>query len=352
MRFVYKINSSYDGFSPSKILERMRDGLYLELGWRKYIDVVSLRDEVWIVFTGRGFEKGVYVQGLISTIDADTSKVRIRVRNFSQDVPLSDQHTSGSLIEAVNVRNRQVFLWPQGIEIQETCSVSDCLAKKCQSCRIWQTFPLLDKAHYSPPRALRGFPVIPAYWIVPKRCFLYYGSLQPAPWHKIISAKFASLKLGEKSMIYPFAVGINSALAISGVAGFDAIVPIPLSPDKISNGELDRVSELGRELSKINGIPLRRILSLSNPISKRRMVQQGFTASEFKERYNEFLQVDSKVKQFKKIILLDDVITNGTTMSVAANSLRRVNANLEIVVTSAGQMTLKDVVSNLNGPAW
>ena len=43
MRYVYKIHSGYDGFSPKRIPERM-SGKTLRLGWKRYVD--AIRDKL------------------------------------------------------------------------------------------------------------------------------------------------------------------------------------------------------------------------------------------------------------------------------------------------------------------
>jgi hypothetical protein len=52
MRFIYKINSSYDGFTPSKSPKRLKSGRRIRLGWNHYIDVVDRNHEVWVYFHG------------------------------------------------------------------------------------------------------------------------------------------------------------------------------------------------------------------------------------------------------------------------------------------------------------
>ena len=117
MRYLYKIYSQYDGFTPRQIPNRLIEGRFLILGWAKYLDVLRLGDEVWIVFTGRGFEPGVYAQGLVESIDPVRGTIRLRVRAFDVSAPLTDEAESAALKAVVAPRNRQVFLWPADREI-------------------------------------------------------------------------------------------------------------------------------------------------------------------------------------------------------------------------------------------
>jgi predicted amidophosphoribosyltransferase len=163
---------------------------------------------------------------------------------------------------------------------------------------------------------------------------------------------FAAFKIGEKRFAHPLAAGIAAALQARGEPGFDAIVPIPLSPDKAAAGELDRTRALGGELSNLVQTRLYNYLELTGAISKRRMILQGFTPSQFKRRYGELLKVDPRIINFKRILLIDDAITRGSTLSVAVAAIRSVAPDADIVVSSAVQMVVKDVVADQNGPAW
>jgi orotate phosphoribosyltransferase len=50
------------------------------------------------------------------------------------------------------------------------------------------------------------------------------------------------------------------------------------------------------------------------------------------------------VGNVSRILLLDDVITNGSTITCAVRRLHDVNAELDVAVASAGQMIVKAAV--------
>lgn len=352
MRYLYKINSDYDGFRPSRIPQRLRDGRFLELGWARYIDAIHNGDEVWIVFVGRGVVSGVYVEGIVASVDGDAGTVQLRVRRKSTDDPLTDAQTSAQLLAAVSTRYRQVFLWPPHLALRENCGAEECGNRACQQCVTWQSIPQLELAHYRAPAAIRGLTVVPAYWIVPARCYLYRNNRRPAPWNRRVSDMFAAFKVGEKRYTFPLAAGMHAALRARGQADFEAIVPIPLSPEKAAAGEFDRTNALAMELRRLGVAPVRNLLTLTGSISKRRMQAQGFTPTQFKSRYLRLLEVDPAVANLKRVLLVDDVITRGSTLSVAVAALRAINPALDIVVAAAGQMIVMDAVANQNGPAW
>lgn len=353
MRYLYKINPAYDGFYPRRIPERMIEGRLLRLGWRKYIDAVHLGDEVWVIFAGRGVENGVYAQGLVARIDAEAQTVDIRVRRHSATTPLTDDETSGALHAAVSVRYRQVFLWPADRQLPDNCHVADCIARQCLGCDVFNSLPPIEAAHYRNPPALRNIVVAPAYWLIPPRCFLYYNGRQPSPWVRRATEMFQAFKVGGKGYAFPLAAGVKAALDARGLNGFDVVVPIPLSPEKAAAGELDRTGVLAAELARL--IPAARarpLLSLAAPISKRRMQAQGYTPTQFMNRYRQLLTVDPAIAGLRRIVLLDDVITKGSTLSVAVAAIRRANPQLEIVAAAAGQMIIMAAVADQNGPAW
>ena len=360
MRYLYKINSQYDGFTPRRIPDRLRPPLFfcitedrfLALKWAKYLDAVIQWDEVWVVFIGGKFEHGVYLKGLVAGIDADKRAVHIRVREFETTSPLTDAKTSATLCKAVSIRYRQVFLWPEDQEYSESCTLKKCANYQCLDCDLWKSYPQIEEAHYNPPSVLKDVTVVPAYWIIPARCFLYYKKRKPAPWNRRVTEMFSAFKVGEKHYGYPLAAGIKCALQNRNLSGFDAIIPIPLSPEKAEAGELDRTTTLSKNLGQLIGHKTLTYLQLAGPISKRRMLAQGYTPTQFRKHYAEKLQIDPKIANLDRILLLDDVITKGTTLAAATTAIRSLNPKIDIVVVAAGQMIVKAVVADENGPAW
>jgi hypothetical protein len=124
LKFLYKIHSGYDGFIPARLPQRMTRGL-LTLGWARYLDAVEVGDEVWVYFHGpHRFANGVYAKGLVRYVDLDAGSVRIRLREWRTDQPLSDSKTTASVAEVVATRYRQVFLLPEEWQRVPVCSVN------------------------------------------------------------------------------------------------------------------------------------------------------------------------------------------------------------------------------------
>ncbi len=350
MNFIYKIYSGYDGFQPKRIPDRLTGGRYLLLGWKRYLDEVEIGDEVWIYFYGpHEFEPGVYIKGRVATINVNVDKeVQLRVYNYDTSSPLTDKKNSGRIAAIVRARGRQVFLLPGDWETVSDCTVftsaNSCSKRHCEWCATWQSFQRIRKPELRLPARLGNHAnaFIPAYWAIPPRCYLNFKTIQPVI-HQVTHI-LKSFKTGNAKLAYPLARAMFEAIhEWSIVPDFDCIVPIPLSPDKADKGEIHRTRLLAQELSKLFGIPLRQFLKLSDPVSKRRMLSDGYTYSQFEQVYSGSLEVED-IDSIGHILLVDDVCTYGGTLKVTSRSLWAKNPELQITATVAVQMIVKSVV--------
>jgi predicted amidophosphoribosyltransferase len=156
---------------------------------------------------------------------------------------------------------------------------------------------------------------------------------------------FMRYKTGEANLAYPLALGMHRALATSGELEVDAIVPVPLSPDKAKLGELHRTLHLAKELGRMMQVPVVEALTLTKPISKRRL--RGtfeYTASQFERSYAETVEVSRSLQGYGSILLVDDVCTEGSTLAMAATAISAENPDARIVASTAGFMVRKAVV--------
>lgn len=350
MRFLYKIYSNYDGFTPECIPLRLREDRYLELGWTRYLDAVDLGAECWIYFHGRhSFAHGIYVKGFISEINHDLGHAMLRVREYSTSEPLTDSDTTARIAARVSTRYRQVFLWPDDWDRVQNCHISACQDRRCERCPRWQALPIIDPTHIKMSPGPYATEIVPAYWIVPNRCYLYTDHKPLASWTTRITLMFGEFKLGERAYAYPLARGIFEALRRRSRLKFDAIVPIPLSPDKETSGEVHRTKLLAQELGKLLGVSVRECLKLTEPVSKRRMLASGYTLTDFRRRYYHALNVSRSISDCSQVLIVDDVITRGATLYCATRRLREAQPDLDIVVASAGQMIVKSAVRDESG---
>lgn len=356
MKFLYKINSGYDGFTPARIDGRMIDGKTLRLGWDKYLDVVERGEEVWVYFLGpHKFYNGVYVKGRVERVDFDDRAVFLRVREHSAIAPLTEPETSTRLAQAVAVRYRQVFVLPDDLETVPNCSLTttadSCAKHRCGDCKTWEGLPRISLDTLQMPARLkdRVDAYVPAYWVIPPRSFVFYENRAIKAAVRRTSDVFYDFKAGGKNLAYPLALGMFSVLAKSGQLDVDLIVPVPLSPDKAEKGELHRTLALAQALRPMLKAPVEQCLKLSSPISKRKLRgTYGYTAWDFETSYNAALTARDVPEGDKKVLLIDDVCTEGSTLRVTARALKTANPGLTVVAATAGQMTVRAVVRDVD----
>jgi hypothetical protein len=350
LKWLYKIYSNYDGFRPAVIPERFHGGKLLELGWERYLDDAETGDEVWIYFHGRHrFENGVYAKGRVHRIDRRTRKVYLRVWEYSTRKPLTDAATSARVAAVVATRYRQVFVFPTELEPIPACDLatvaSTCAERLCGTCPNWQSMPPIRPADVAVPERVSAEvkEVVSAYWVIPSRCYLYAEHKPIQIGIRRASEQFYRFKTGDHNLAYPLALGIFEALQARRLLDddFDAIVPVPLSPDKEARGEIHRTRLLANELAQLLDIEAAESLRLNQPISKRAL---RLAPPYFEARYAKALESSETAAQYKRIMLLDDVITRGSTIAVAASRMAKLNPALEILAVTAGCMILKSSV--------
>lgn len=348
MRFVYKINSAYDGFQPNKLPKRMQ-GRSLLLGWKRYVDSVDVGDEVLVYFLGpHRFVDGVYVRGVAQEVDFEARTVLLRVVRLSTDKPLSLWPTSTELAALVSTRYQQVFVLPDEVGTAPECTLTgdagSCQQRLCGSCRTWKQLPIIDRANLLIPHRLTGRvdAYAPGLWSIPARSYLYQRgrTIKPAIFRS--TTMFRRFKTGEEALAFPLALAAHTALARAKQLDFDAIVPVPLSPDKRAAGEFHRTLALAKELGRLLTIPVKPWLTLDKPISKKRLrTQRGLSAAAFESAYSGCLRVSSGVTG-TSILLVDDVCTEGSTLRVCAEALG--GSGRAIVACTAAQMAVKSVL--------
>ena len=341
MKFVYKIYSPYDGFTPSEIPERTENEILRLGGWKRYMDVIEEGWECWVYFHGgRTHVNGVYAEGFVHEIDFEEKIVYLKLRKYSAHSPIKSQEICERVAQIVKPRRRQAFGMPEDFDQPTSCDTNSCKQRQCNGCETFRTFSLIAEGEWRPPRRLKveKSPVVIAYWIEPTQ----QQRRNIRTNIKQLTYRFKNFKFGQMAYAYPFALAIFEKLRVGGKLKFDFIVPIPLSPDKQKKGEEHRTRKLAEHLGYLLSIPVKELLSLTTPISRRQFKQQGFSHRKFEACYLESLEVASRIPENTKILLVDDVITNGSTISMAVEKILSNSPYAEITIAAVGQMLIKE----------
>ena len=106
---------------------------------------------------------------------------------------------------------------------------------------------------------------------------------------------------------------------------FDYIINVPLSPDKKTDGELDRVDLVCEILSQVLNVSYaKNVLVLTQPISRRDYKRRGLNYRFATDYFNFLHWRTSYSLDNKNILIVDDVITDGKTLkTIAKKALNR-----------------------------
>ncbi len=352
MRWLYKIWSGYDGFRPAQIPARLKSGGELDLGWAKYADVTEPGDDVWVFFyEGNRFTAGVYAKGIVESIDPVAHRLVLQTQDWNADVPLTTPEENDFLLRVVAPRGRQVFVLPDDFRRFEGCTAAmtgaaSCAARQCDYCTQWPKLPVIKPPQVHTPHLFRSEvkAFAPAYWVIASRSFAWNRSSSLRTGIHATTKMFYRFKTGEAALAYPLAKGMVAALAKRGLLEADAIVPIPLSPEKATAKEIHRTRLLAQSLSRLIKVPVNEGLLLTSPKGKRAAQNSGQSFAQFRKEYTAALSIAPKLAAYSRVILVDDVCTFGNTMAAVVQALRAAGVAAELVVATAGQMTVRDAV--------
>jgi hypothetical protein len=337
----------------------MQDGAIV-YNWKEYFDELEEGDIVFTYFTGPGVSKGIYAVTRVVGITED-GKVRGMVLRYSDEspiVPEADFEKYESQI--INRPYGSAYVIPPFLQIdfeslRQRLAVSEVTtegALLCHSCAKDKKFycsacPLLDpnvliKWNNEVQLGIPGLEgIASAFWVRPRQ----------ASWMKVTIATrpFYAFKAGSQIYAGPFAHAITLVIQANPVFGnrkFDYILGIPLSPEKATRGEFDRVSKLCEYLGMESGIPyLQGGLKLNKPIS--RVAYKRRALNTFPQDYHDALSLSAPDLSNQTVLLVDDVITNGLTLSVTAGFLKERCPGAKFYGATVGIMGVRGNMSQM-----
>ena len=362
MKFLYKINSAYDGFTPQKIEERLHKGIYIVYNWKEYFDNVEKGDVVFTYFVGRGVKKGIYLIAKVSEIKKDKLVIG-KVLRYDQDKPLVPPQEFEKYKDKILTRPiGSVYVIPSSLDIvfedlKKKVAISEIDIKKrvdcytcyrnkafnCNSCVLLNPNYLIkwDEEVSSKIRRLGKIKeTTSAFWIIPRQAHWMKKTITQHP----ISEMFYDFKSGYYYYSNLFAFGILKAIDYHPrfKIKFDYVLGIPLSPDKKKSGEIDRVAKLCEIVSKELKVNyLNDGLKLTKPISRRSYKLNGLGNQDFSRDYYKYLDLNTPNLNNKTILIIYDVITDGITLKTTAKKVMDQYPNVSIYAATAGIMAKK-----------
>jgi predicted amidophosphoribosyltransferase len=317
----------------------------LALAWPASASATTPGDKVAIfVHPSRGIRGGVYVEGVVDSLDPSSAQVLLRVDRLAVDQPLNERSMGrpGSYLQAGGYQD--VFMLPDDLAVVQVYATNSSTApKRGRACHL----PIVAaNALAWPPRLSRSYAnYAPAFWVLPADAFLYRAERPVRPEIEAASGLCLRFKFGETALSSALAIAMYEALTVRDLVAFDCVTPIPLSPEKAAAHRPDRARELSLHLADLLGIGSVELLSLETEISKgARRAVDGISAPEFEAEYAANLKVDEIVRDVDRLLVVDDICHEGSTLSAALAAIRSANDDVRAVATVAGQMATRAAV--------
>jgi len=344
--FAYKINTGKAGTYPVNLRERLDPKGRIHLTWRGDLDNVDEGDEVWVIFIGPGIQPGLYCKGIVDQIDPGERLIWLRISSLSAADPLPEQAaTLRRLLGLVNRSRKQIFVYDEDASVSCQALQPDapsCRNRGCDACAFWLRLPRVAPGDtYRPERLSPDVrQLFAGFWAVPRRSGVMTSEVELTPETRSVNMLLKAFKAGESGLTYAFVAALHEA--VISQPKFDAVVPIPLSPEKLKAGDLERTKALAIALSSLLRVPLREALLLHTPVGKRSMQRAGAGPARFEEAYEAALVLETnKLGRPSRILLVDDVCTSGSTLSVAARTICRQYPAAEVSAAVGVVMALK-----------
>ena len=144
-------------------------------------------------------------------------------------------------------------------------------------------------------------------------CSSYSGALRTA-LHRY---KF----YGRADLAPSFALMLYGQLIRAGATDFDAVVPVPLSKERLAQRGFNQAELIAKQVAKAFGVPC-----ISSALVRKRDTKQQALLRRSERSKNirgAFALCDTKATQGLRLLLVDDIYTSGATMGEAAKVLAR-----------------------------
>ncbi|MCK4849702.1 MAG: hypothetical protein KAT11_00045 [Phycisphaerae bacterium] len=345
--YLYRINSERDGFRPSVIPERVEKGM-LRFNWRCYIENLDPGDVILAYFRGQGVRTGIYGVSVVRRIDLTTHHMNVcaRLLCHSQDdgKPLIPVRGNEKLFRLIRTRMRGAeVVVPEKADralFQALSAGTDVVAAarswkvvlpgdQSYGIRLVSEVPLVelrsDLSH-----SVQAANLITSFWVRPRQAS---WMKRPPGWLLFITKVIKSFKSGDTSWLEALAESMFEQIRRvfpKPQERLGVVVGVPLNRQKSAAGEVDRVCALGRRLCSRLSVPFSEVFRLDGDISRRLYKNVGKTVGQFRSDYRINLKVRPTkpllecIRSGRKILLLDDIYTDGVTTSTIIDVLHEV----------------------------
>ena len=356
--YMYRINPTYDGFFPSTIPDRTSRGI-MRFNWGAYVENLEPGDIVLTYFTGNGCRSGIYGVVVIRNVDvtSDHENVTARLLKYSCNNrdPLVSVKDNAALFEKIRTRRRGAeVVVPDSCEsmVYTVLATDEELIAEVSKWNIdlpgeprLRAFSLrqisLVNLENDLSAGVQGKGLIPVFWIRPRQA----SWIGRAPrWLPHISRIFNAFKSGDISRLDYLSDRMTQQIrrTVPRVRSiFSVVLGVPLNETKRASGEIDRVGKLAKALSDKIRIPYLDIFTLHGNISRRLYKRMGYSTEYFRRNYKRQLEIDTpkrlvdSISSDQRILLIDDVYTDGITTAAIIDALEQKFPKNEINVTIA-----------------
>ncbi len=160
-----------------------------------------------------------------------------------------------------------------------------------------------------------------------RSCYRYEGRLREA----VLALKYQNLRAAAPDLAQLMTSSLRS-LALD----VEAIVPVPLHPRRLRERGYNQSSLLARELGKATGLPV-----LERGLVKGRHTAPQARAADLAARranVRDAFEASPEVVSGRRVLLIDDVCTSGSTLDAAARALKSAGASAVYGLTLAREV--------------